>query len=232
MRHAFRIFWESLKDTWEELFILLLMNLVTVLAILPVVTFPPALAGLWNAASRAAKGKSVSWSDYGEGFRSYFWKSWGLALVNIFVGLLLYSNFRFYNPETIPFDVNPLVILWVRDLFLVIGLLWIVAQMYPLALLIEQEDQRLRVAFRNMAVLAITSPGFTIVLALLLLVFIVVSTAIPMLWFLVSVSLIAVVCNKAVVHLLEPFREKLREEQQAELGSTGEGGAIQETAHD
>ena len=220
MRHVLRIFWESVKDTWDELFILLLMNLVTVLAIVPVVTFPPALAGLWNVANRVSKGRSVSWSDYGEGFRRYFWKSWGLALVNILVGLLLYSNFRFYDPATIPFDISPLVSLWIRDLFLVIGLLWIVAQMYPLALLVEQEDQRLRVAFRNMAVLSITSPGFTILLALLLLVFIVVSTAVPMLWFLISVALIAVVCNKAVVHLLEPFREKLREEEQAAESST------------
>ncbi|MBE9509078.1 MAG: hypothetical protein IMY86_13660 [Chloroflexi bacterium] len=37
--------------------------------------------------------------------------------------------------------------------------------MYPLALLLEQEDQRLRVALRNTAVIFIANPGFTLVLA-------------------------------------------------------------------
>ena len=222
MRHVFRIFWQSVKDTWDELFILMLINLVTVLAIVPVVTFPPALAGLWNAANRASKGRSVSWSDYGEGFRRYLWKSWGLALMSIFVGILLYTNLRFYDPEIIPFDINPLVSLWLRDLFVVVALLWATAQMYPMALLIEQEDQRLRVVLRNTAVLFASSAGFTILLALLLLMVVVVSTLLPMLWFLISMALIAVVCNKAVVHLLEPFRERLRDEQQADDGSTNE----------
>ena len=39
MRAVFRVFWEAAKDAWEEMFLLALMNIVTALLLLPVVTF-------------------------------------------------------------------------------------------------------------------------------------------------------------------------------------------------
>jgi hypothetical protein len=40
----------------------------------------------------------------------------------------------------------------------------------------------------------------------------VISTLLPMLWFLVTLALFAVVCNKAVLHLLKPYRERTQAE--------------------
>jgi uncharacterized membrane protein YesL len=222
MKHVFRVFWEALKEFWDELFLLMLMNVVTVLLVIPVVTFPPALAGLWGAANLVAKGSAIHWSDYFEGFRRYFWKAWGLALLNILVAVIMFTNIRFYTPEIVPFDISPSVSLWIQALFVGVALLWVIVQMYPLALLFEQEDQRLRVALRNAAVLLITNLGFTIVLLLLLLIVAAISTAIPLLWFVVTPALFAVVCNRAVLHLLEPFRERARAEAEGEGETSGE----------
>ena len=216
MGHVFRVFWEALKNFWDELFILMLMNVVTVLLVIPVVTFPPALAGLWNAANLAAKGRSVHWSDYFEAFRRYFWKAWGLALLNLVVVAILYANFRFYTPGTGPFQINANVSMWIRAIFVGVAMVWSIIQMYPLALLLEQVDQRLRVALRNAAVLFVANPGFTILLLLLLLIVVVISTVLPVLWVLFSLGLVAVVCNQAVLHLLEPFREQARAEAEGE----------------
>jgi membrane protein implicated in regulation of membrane protease activity len=80
------------------------------------------------------------------------------------------------------------------------------------------------VALRNAAVLLITNLGFTIVLLLLLLIVAAISTAIPLLWFMVTVALFAVVCNRAVLHLLEPYRERARAEAEGEDETSGEGG--------
>jgi len=226
MKQVFRIFWEALKDFWDELFLLALMNIVTVLLVIPIVTFPPALAGLWNVANRVAEGRSIHWSDYFEGFRRYFWKAWGLALLNILVVVIVPINLRFYTPDIAPFEISPLLSTWLRGLFIAITLLWTIIQMYPMALLLEQEDQRLRVALRNAAVLFIANPGFTIVLALLLLILAVVSVFLPVLWVLVTVAFFAVACNKAVLHLLEPYREQA----QAEAESGAEAGGEQEPA--
>jgi uncharacterized membrane protein YesL len=223
MKHVFRVFWEALKDSWDELFLLLLMNIVTVLLVIPVVTFPPALAGLWSAANLVAQGRSVHWSDYFEGFRRYFWKAWGLALLNALVVVIVLANLRFYTPGSAPFEISATLSLWVRALFLGIAFLWLIVQMYPMALLLEQKDQRLRLALRNAAVLVVANPGFTIMLTLLLLIVAVLSAAFPALWILITLALFAVVCNKAVLHLLQPFREQARAEGGGEEEPSSEG---------
>ena len=223
MKDVFRVFWGAIKDFWEELLLLALMNLVTVLLIFPVVTFPPALAGLWYAANLAAKERSIHWSDYFEGFRRHFIKAWALALLNILVILMVVTNVRFYAPGIAPFDISPNASTWIRGIFISAGFLWIAAQMYPMAMLLEQEDQRLRVALRNAAVLFFTNPGFTIVLLILLVVVAVISTLLTIPWVLITLAFFGVVCNKAVLHLLEPFRERLREEEEARLREEEEG---------
>jgi uncharacterized membrane protein YesL len=206
MKNVFRVFWEALKDFWDELLLLVLMNVVTVLLVIPVVTLPPALAGLWNVANRVAQGKVISWSDYFAGFRLYFWKAWGLALLNILMFIIVSANLWFYVPGNTPFDLHPTLSLLMRSAWLAVAFLWLTAQMYPLALLLEQDDQRLRTILRNTAVIFIANPGFTLVLVVLLLIVVVISTLLPMMWLLVTPALFAVVCNKAVRHLLEPHR--------------------------
>jgi hypothetical protein len=223
MRDVFRVFWEAIKDFWEELLLLVLMNILTVLFLFPVITFPPALAGLWNAANLAAKEKSIHWSDYFEGFQRYFLKAWALALLNILVMLLVATNVRFYTPEVAPFEISSNASAWIRGIFISAGFLWTAMQMYPMALLLEQEDQRLRVALRNAAVLFIANPGFTIVLLILLVVAAVISTLLTIPWILLTLAFFGVVCNKAVLHLLGPFRERLKEKEEARLSEEEEG---------
>ena len=223
MKDVFRVFWEAIKDWWDELFLLLLMNIVTTLLLIPIVTFPPALAGLWNAGNRVAQGKVASWADYFEGFRRYFFKAWGLALLNILVMVIVVTNVRFYAPDVAPFEINSTLSAWIGGFFIAAGFLWLVLQLYPMAALLEQEDQRLRVALRNSVVFFITNPGFTIVLALLLLLIAIVSTLLTIPWVLITLAFFAVVCNKAVLHVLKPHRERMRmERMQAEKEKGGQ----------
>jgi len=213
MKDIFRTFWEALNDFWDELFLLTLMNVVTVLLAIPVVTLPPALAGLWNVANRVVNGKAISWSDYFEGFRRYFWKAWGLALVNILVVVTLLVNIWFYAQENTPFAINENVSLLIQAFFVMASAMWLLYQMYPLAMLLEQENQQLRLALRNAAAVFLTNPLFSLVLGLWLLIMVIISTFLPLLWLLVTPALFAVVCNKAVLHLLKPYRERMRAEQ-------------------
>jgi hypothetical protein len=214
MRDVFRVFWEAAKDWWYDLLLLILMNIVTALLLIPIVTFPPALAGLWNAGNIVAQGRAVTWADYFEGFRRYFLKAWGLALLNILAFVIVFTNVRFYTPEIAPFEISDALSTWIRAFFVAMGLLWLLLQIYPMAVLLEQEDQRLRVAFRNAAVLFVTNPGFTIILALLLALVAFASTLFAPLWMLATLAFFAVICNKAVLHLLKPHRERMRAEKQ------------------
>ena len=218
-----RVFWGAIKDVWEELFILALMNLVTVLLLVPVVTFPPALAGMWAAANLAARGKSIAWSDYFGAFKSYFGKAWALAGINIGIIATLAFNIWFYGPEVSPFNLSDTVSLMIRAFWTSILVIWVFLQLYPFAMLLEQEDQRIRVALRNALVLLAAHPGFSLLLGIILLVLIAVSVVIPALLALISLAVVAVTCNKAVRHLLVPYRERLAEEE-AEAAAADEEG--------
>jgi uncharacterized membrane protein YesL len=238
-----RITWQSMKALWGDLLTLVLMNLITiapvffvvfflfemaeslqadnlvlsgifaVLAVIPLIPLPPAMAGLWNVANRVTDELVIHWSDYFEGFRRYFWKSLGLALINILVLSVLLSNVWFYAPSNNPFNLDPNTSLVIRILFLLLTVLWLAYQMYPMALLLEQTDQRLRTALRNAGVLFLTRPGFGILLALVLALVMAISTyplVVP--WFLLTLSFVAIACNKAVKHLLIPHREQAAQE--------------------
>jgi hypothetical protein len=248
-----RITWRSIKALWGDLIILVLMNFVTiapvilmlfffyelavsleagnlvltgifaVLTVISLIPLPPAMAGLWSAANRVADELAIHWSDYFEGFRRYFWKSLGLALVNILILAILLSNVWFYAPGNNPFNLDPGISLAIQLLFLLLTALWLAYQMYPMAMLLEQTDQRLRTALRNAAVLLITRPGFGILLALVLAVAIAISTyplVVP--WFMLTLSFIAVACNKAVKHLLIPHREQAAQEVESETSQEEE----------
>ena len=43
MRDIFRVMWAGVQDFWDELFLLALMNIVTMLLAIPVITFPPVM---------------------------------------------------------------------------------------------------------------------------------------------------------------------------------------------
>ena len=235
------VLWDSIKATWDDLFSLMLMNLATVspiilavllsfamaeawqagygtlaiilaiMGLLPLLLLPPATAGLWNAANRVAEELAISWSDYWEGFRRYFWKSLVLAFVNILVLAILGANVWFYAPGNNPWGLDSGLSMAIQIFFAIMIGVWLIYQMYPLAMLLEQTDQRLRTAFRNAGVLLITRPGFAILIGLALAVVIAISTYFIILWFLITLSLTAVVCNKVVKHLLIPHRERAEE---------------------
>jgi uncharacterized membrane protein YesL len=225
MRSIFPVLWEALKHFWEDFFVLTVMNILTVLLVLPVVTFPPALAGLWYIGSQAANGRAVQWSDYFWGFRRYFLKAWGLALINILVAAIVLTNIWFYGPDVVPFNISETLTVWIRSIFVGLGFVWWCYQLYPMAMLLEQEDQRIRLALRNSAILLIANPGATFVLGVLSLLVIALSLRFPPLMVLLALSLLAVVCNQVVIHLLKPFREKAKAEAtQEDQEASGEPG--------
>jgi hypothetical protein len=65
---------------------------------------------------------------------------------------------------------------------------------------------------RNAAVLSAANPGLTVVLAVILLLVATINTLFPVLWVIVTLAIFAVVCNKAVLYLLKPHRNRAQGE--------------------
>jgi hypothetical protein len=176
---------------------LMFSNVLWVLLILPVITIPPALAGLYYATLQLVHNKSGTRQKFFEGFKKYFRPSYGWFFLNIIVvGLLFFNiNLSIRFPE----------VWWLqllRGFYWIILGIWMLLQFYTFPLLIQQEKPRLGLALRNSAVLWLKHSVFSLLLSVVIIVLIVVSIFLFPLWFVLSASLIAYLANLGVFFLL------------------------------
>ena len=88
---------DVLVDTYYDLIPLIVTNLLWFVLTLPVVTAFPAAAGLSYSANQVAKGKSVNWHTFFEGFREYLGYSYKWGFLTLVVYILLAIAVWFYN---------------------------------------------------------------------------------------------------------------------------------------
>jgi len=198
---ALKVFWSSLGGLYYELFLLMGVNLAWLGLSLLVVTAPPATAGVYYLAHHLARGESVRFSLFVQGMRRYFGRSWLLAIVVVAINALLVGNILFYANFA-----NQ----WVRLLSVFWGyvlLFWLAMLIYLFPLLIEQESKSLLLLLRNAALLVLDNVAFTLTLGVLLLLFLLLNVALAVPLFLIVMSGLALIQSKALLTVLEKYRE-------------------------
>lgn len=164
---------------------LLVINILWVLMMLPVITAPGAIAGLFYATNKLAKNEPFNARTFFEGFRNYFWLSWRWTILNFVVCITLYINYVFY------LSMEGSNRKWLTGIVIGLGVIWAMLQLYIFPLLIEQSNKRLLVAVRNSVLLFFRHPGPTYAIAAVLFLFALISIwlfGIPWLIFLGSLS--------------------------------------------
>ncbi|MBN1147768.1 MAG: DUF624 domain-containing protein [Anaerolineales bacterium] len=191
-----------LADAWRALWELLVFNLLWLALTLPLVTAPPAIAGLYYATNQLAHEKEANWRTFLEGFRRYFWLSWRWMLANLLVAALVLANYLFYGRFQAQWGSA------VQGVFLGLLFLWVLLQIYTFPLLLEQADQRLFTALRNSLVFYLRRPGFALGMALFLLaaLYLLTRFAWPT-WLVVTAGLNAYLANHAVLYLIKDLEE-------------------------
>ena len=245
--NIFRTLWKSLKDLFEDLFILALVNILWILInaplvvvgffalnnsvalyivmLLSVLTLGPTNAGLYAIAERVTDGRTSSWRDFFAGMRAnpvLSWKVYGLwmlGLVIILVNLQFYSS----NSTTIA------SILYV--LFLYFTVVWFGFLMYIGPLMHIQTDKRIRTIARNAALMTFGRPLFTLITLALMAIIVVASIWLPILLLLAAVSFLAIWSFRAVLTLIAEAeaRRTAAEEKAGAVKTTadkGRGGQI------
>src|SRR6266498_3873897 len=192
LMNIFRTLWKALKDLFEDLFILALVNILWILInaplaiaaffalsnssalyivmLLSVLTLGPSNAGLYAVAERVTDGRTSSWRDFFAGMRAYpvlSWKVYGLWMLGLIVILV---NLQFYNLN------GPLMQL--------------------------QTDKRIRTIARNAALMTFGRPLFTLVTLALMAIITFVSIWLPILLLLATVSFLAIWSFRAVLTLI------------------------------
>lgn len=136
-------------------------------------------------------------------------RAWALALLNILLAVVLFTNISFFMPGSTAFGLDPTVASWVRALWVAMAFIWLLLQMYPLALLLETEDRQWQgVIWRNATAVLRARPGMWVLLTLVVLVVAIVNTIVPAAWLIVALALLVAVGSTGVRSMLELFRQQ------------------------
>jgi uncharacterized membrane protein YesL len=245
--NIFRTLWKSIKDLFEDLFILALINILwllinTPLAIaafftlgnstalyivmlLGVLTLGPSNAGLYAVAERVSDGRTSSWRDFIAGLRAQpllSWKVYGLWMVGLIVILV---NLQFYSLN------GSTIASFLYVLFLYFSVVWFGFLIYIGPLMQLQTDKRIRTIARNAALMTFGRPLFTLVTLALMAVIAVTSIWLPILLLLATASFMAIWSFRATLTLItEAEARRAAAEEKAGAVNTatdkGRGGQV------
>jgi len=136
-------------------------------------------------------------------------KAWVLALLNTLLAVVLFTSLYFFEPGSAALGLDATLISWIRALWVAMAFIWLLLQMYPLALLLEQEDRQWRgVVWRNAMAFLRARPGLWVLLTLIVLVVAIINTVIPAAWLIVALALLVAVAGLALQNMLELFQKQ------------------------
>jgi uncharacterized membrane protein YesL len=247
--NIFSTLWRSLKDLFEDLFVLAIVNLLWLLINAPlalalifsasnpallyivllvgVLSLGPSNAGLYAIAERVTDGRTSSWRDFIAGVRAHpalSWKIYGLWMLGLIVILV---NLQFYSgtPST--------VFSFLYVLFLYFIVVWFGILIYIGPLMLIQTDKRIRTIARNAALMTFGRPLFTLITLVLMAIIVVASIFVPILLLVATCSFLALWSFRATLTLVaeaEARREAAAEKAAAAASRAnnekGRGGQI------
>lgn len=193
---------KALKDYWDEMFNLMLCNIIWLLAQLLIVTGPPATIALFHVAHRVAHGHFARVSDMMTGFRQNLLTGWKWGGLNLIVVAVLGYGILFYGSADFPQPYG-LALMWV-NLFLLF--LWLFTQLYAIPFWLEQVDKRMTVALRNALVTQAQNLRVTLVVALLAALAIALTVALPPLVAIVTPAFLVVLGSTVVAEQVKVIR--------------------------
>ncbi len=215
---AMTVFWQSLKDTWEELLPLSIVNLVWLfswalplaaivsvsapaliiaLLLLGVLLFPVTTAGIYYVTNRVAHAKTFHFYDFVEGIKIYWWRAIVWLLVNVLVVFLVWTNLAFY-----PRAFEGGWVVFVQGLWLAVLAFWLVMQLYFWPMLIQLEEPRMLLAWRNSALLILVNPFYAFFVVSFTLVLTIISVVLSVVFMFAGMTIIALIGNNALLILL------------------------------
>jgi hypothetical protein len=247
--NIFRTFWKSVRELFDDLFILAIVNILWVLInalalliiaaaatsgsvglvgvalLLSVISFGPSNAGLYTIAERVTEGRTSSWRDFIAGLRAnarLSWQVYGLWMLGLVVFLF---NMQFYSLN------GSQVSAFLTVLFLYLLVVWFGILIYIGPLMLIQTDKRIRVIARNAALMTFGRPLFTLGTLVLMAIIFVTSVWLVILLFTVTFSFLALWGFRATLTLIAEAeaRRNLAAEKSTQADATpakGRGGQV------
>lgn len=196
------------RIAWQNADAIVRINLLWFALSIPVVTAPPALAGLYSYVHQLARDEDFPSRDvFWQGFHTLKWVAWRWALLNLLAAVILASNLLFYG--AIGTSVGT-ALTWG---WAIVGANWLVIQGYVFPLLLLQEQPRLRTALRNALVIYIRHPVRTLVYALLAMGIVIISSVALLPWALFTGAVLALSGVQVVLDSLHLYRARFSQSE-------------------
>jgi uncharacterized membrane protein YesL len=180
IKEAFEVIWMSLRDLWEELYYLVIANILwfflglglpllllevehdaarVAMGILILLALPPATAAMFHVTNRVARATTFHISDFFVAYKLYWWRSWLWALGNALVAYMIHVDLQFY-----PQLIQNVVGIAIAMFFLFLFAFWLLMQIYFWPMLIQQEKPNILQAWRNAAILVLAKPLYALLI--------------------------------------------------------------------
>ena len=226
MIDALRVTWQSLKDLWEDFVLLIMMNilwsLAALLAIAPLLLLggsepilglalsfvlfwllPIATGALCFAANQVVRGNAVGWGTFATGLRRYWLKSMIVAAISLVVLALIAVNIQFYAVV-----LQGTWTLFAVSIWFVLGIYWLIVQVYWFPMLLELENEKVLLALRNALALPLVTPGFSLTIFAILVLLAVLSIVLTVPLPLFMAALLLLIANRATRSRIEMIQRK------------------------
>ncbi|MGI8703837.1 MAG: DUF624 domain-containing protein [Candidatus Limnocylindrales bacterium] len=191
----------TLRDAWDALVLLAVLNIIWFALSLTIVLLPPATVAMFEATHELARGRQVDLPEYLGAVRRHFLRAWGWGLLNAAVVPLLALNLVFYDrPE--PWAAA------IRSLFLLATLTWLVSQLLVWPYVFEQDEPSLRRAMRNALLTVFGAPIFSIVIAVIVGAVLLVSLTLLVPVPFIATAFLCLLGNHAVLDRLVAFGKR------------------------
>lgn len=178
---------------------LILVNVLWALSMYTVILAPPAMIALSAVTRDLMREKPISARSYYQHLKAHFFGGWLWGLINIFFGVLIYSNIAFYTQNL------PDYVTIAYAVIAVLVLIWCAVQFYVVAYLAWQWDRQLFVAHRNALYTLGASPIFNLTILLCVGLIGLVSVYLSLLPLLAAASFMSLLANMALDNRLRAF---------------------------
>lgn len=192
---ALRILGLSFRDVWQELWTILIVQVLFLLGTILIVSAPPVMLALFFYGNQVAHGERVTEREFLQAIRSYWRPAWRWGLINVLAIGVLTGDY--YLIGKMAGQAH-----WIQGFYLTALAGWVLLQLFALPFFFEQEQPSVRQALRNAAVFIGRNLVLVIVLTLLLVLSLAAGMLAFMLTFVFGGALIAFASNHAVLEHL------------------------------
>ncbi len=200
MSKSIKIIGRAITLWWDELFLMMLFNIIWLALQVPIITGPPATAAMFAIARHRIKGDYIDPRLGWNALRRMFLPSlkWGLAYLTV-IGLIVFNFWSYREAAGLGWTIF-------RLLWGMIGVTWLIANFFYWPFWLNQSDQRISTTLRNSMVFIIRNLSLSLPLIVICSAFAIVSilTTLPLAT--VLMAWLALISTLAVEENLKELR--------------------------